>query len=62
MLASALEIALAHRRSIYDAIYVALALRENCEMVTADERLYNALQGTQIAGTVLTIQQFAQRG
>ncbi len=30
-------------RSIYDSLYVALALRERCKLVTADRRLYNAL-------------------
>ena len=35
---SALELATAHRRSFYDCVYLALALRENCELVTADER------------------------
>ncbi len=40
----ALAIALAHGPSIYDALYVALSLREACPVVTADRRLYNALE------------------
>lgn len=37
---------LAHQytRSVYDALYVALALQQGCQLVTADERLYNALR------------------
>jgi predicted nucleic acid-binding protein len=40
----AFEIAHGHGRSLYDAVYVALALREGCSLVTADERLHNALR------------------
>ena len=39
----ALEIAYRFQRSIYDSLYVCLALREQCQLVTADLRLYNAL-------------------
>jgi predicted nucleic acid-binding protein len=42
----AVEFALATGRTVYDAIYVALAVRENCRFVTADERLVNGLAGT----------------
>lgn len=37
-----LDIALRHRRSVHDSLYVALALRERCQFVTADRKLYNA--------------------
>jgi predicted nucleic acid-binding protein len=39
----ALEIAFANERSVYDCLYVALAVQFKVEMVTADERLANAL-------------------
>ncbi len=42
---SAMEIACNTGRTVYDSLYVALAVRENALLVTADERLYNALQG-----------------
>lgn len=42
---SALTIALNYGRSLYDCLYVALALRSNAELVTADEKLVNALAG-----------------
>jgi predicted nucleic acid-binding protein len=39
----ALQIATAYDRAFYDSLYVALALQTNAELVTADERLANAL-------------------
>lgn len=40
---AALEIAMQTGRTAYDSIYIALAVRENVPLVTADERLVNAL-------------------
>lgn len=54
VLHAALELAITHRRSAYDSLYVALALREDCQLVTADERLYNALRNI-FPGTMLWI-------
>ena len=39
----ALSIAIANGRTVYDSLYVALAMDLNTEMITADERLVNAL-------------------
>lgn len=39
----ALQIALAHQRTVYDCLYVALAVRSSTDFITADERLANAL-------------------
>jgi predicted nucleic acid-binding protein len=41
---SAFDIAVTYQRSFYDALYVALALEENCQVITADERLVNAVR------------------
>ena len=38
----ALTIALRHHHPVYDCLYVVLAQREGCDLVTADERLYRA--------------------
>jgi predicted nucleic acid-binding protein len=44
LLDEALSLAVLYRRSFYDSLYVALAIREGCQLVTADQRLYNALR------------------
>jgi predicted nucleic acid-binding protein len=43
LLPDALKIALVHDRSVYDCLYVALAIQFKVQMITADERLANAL-------------------
>jgi len=43
LLADAMKIALVHDRSVYDCLYVALAIQFKTEMITADEGLANAL-------------------
>ena len=43
LLVPAFEIASEHRRSFYDAVYVALAVDGGISLITADERLANAL-------------------
>lgn len=55
VLEGALEIALATGRSIYDSVYVALAVALECRLVTADERLVNALAGGPLASHVLWV-------
>jgi predicted nucleic acid-binding protein len=39
----ALSLAQTHQRSVYDCLYLALALERGCEMVTSDERFFNAI-------------------
>lgn len=43
--ARALDISSQTRSAFYDCLYVALAEREGCEMVTADDKLIRDLQG-----------------
>jgi len=43
LMPEALRIAFAYDRSIYDSLYVALAVQSKTELITADERLANAL-------------------
>ena len=43
LLVQALQIAVACDRSFYDSLYVALALTTKSDLITADERLVNAL-------------------
>ncbi len=43
LLPQALLLAVSHGRTVYDSLYVALAMQSKSEMITADERLANAL-------------------
>jgi len=43
----ALQLALTYQRSVYDSLYVATAIHAKAELVTADEKLVNAL-GTKL--------------
>ncbi len=45
LLDEAFEIALVTRRTVYDCLYIALAERLGCVLVTADQKLYNATRG-----------------
>ena len=47
--ASALDIAIRFGRSVYDALYVSVAVAEGGLYVTADERLVDALTSTDLA-------------
>ncbi len=46
LLEDAYKIAVAYRRTVYDALYLALSVREDCQIVTADEKLVNAVGAT----------------
>ena len=43
LLSEALRIAFAYDRSVYDCLYAALAVQTGVDLITADERLANAL-------------------
>jgi predicted nucleic acid-binding protein len=43
LLPQALLVAISHGRTVYDSLYVALAMQSKSEVITADERLANAL-------------------
>jgi predicted nucleic acid-binding protein len=45
LLPEALRIAFAYGRAVYDSLYVALAVQSKTELITADERLVNAVAG-----------------
>jgi predicted nucleic acid-binding protein len=40
----ALEVAFDTNRTVYDCCYLALAMLTGCRLVTADQKLFNALQ------------------
>lgn len=39
----ALELSIKHRHPFYDCLYVALAVENRCDLLTADERLFRSL-------------------
>ena len=43
LLSSALRLARAHGRTVYDSLYLVLAVQESATMITADEKLANAV-------------------
>jgi predicted nucleic acid-binding protein len=45
LIEAAIQIARAYQRTVYDSIYVALAVETKSEMLTADQRLANSLAG-----------------
>jgi predicted nucleic acid-binding protein len=49
LLAPALELAAATDRTVYDCMYLALAMDRRCRLATADERFVNALAATPFA-------------
>lgn len=44
LLPEAYKIAVQYRRSVYDSLYIALGLQLQCQFVTADEKLVNAVK------------------
>jgi predicted nucleic acid-binding protein len=52
---AAFEIARTADRTVYDSLYVALAVQFGCSVVTADDRLINALSGTSWARFVMRL-------
>ena len=46
LLPAAFDIATDFQRTVYDALYLALAVAENCPIVTADDKLARAIHGT----------------
>jgi predicted nucleic acid-binding protein len=55
LLEPAFDIALATGRTVYDSVYVALAVAVGCKLVTADRKLYDALQASTFATDVLWV-------
>ncbi len=52
----AFDIACRTKRSFYDSLYVALAVKNDCRMVTADLKLYNSLKATPFKKYILWVE------
>lgn len=46
LLDDAFKLALRHRRTVYDSMFIALSVRAGCQFVTADEKLVNAVSSS----------------
>ena len=46
LLTDALTLAHSTGRTVYDCMYLAAAIKQGCQLVTADRKFYNALQST----------------
>jgi predicted nucleic acid-binding protein len=58
LLADAFEIALATQRTVYDCLYVALAVSESCQFITDDRKLFNAMQPTSYSTSLTLIENY----
>jgi predicted nucleic acid-binding protein len=52
----ALDIAIETDRAVYDSLYLALAVTQQCQMVTADGKFYNALKTSTYASNLLWVE------
>ncbi|MBE9105677.1 type II toxin-antitoxin system VapC family toxin [Nostoc cf. edaphicum LEGE 07299] len=52
----ALNIALQSDRAVYDSLYLALAITQQRQMVTANKKFYNALQTSSYASNLLWVE------
>ncbi len=52
---SALALAVQYGRTVYDSVYLALAIHQGASFVTADQKLCSSLAGTEIAHHVTWI-------
>lgn len=58
LLPAALEIACGYKRTLYDSLYIALAMAKTGVFITADERLVDALRPTSVGQFVCSLQDY----
>jgi len=59
LISAALDIASRFNRTVYDSLYLALAVSRRCRLVTADRRLYDALRRGPLAPSLLWVEEVA---
>jgi len=55
LIQGALNLALRLPSTVYDALYLTLAVSENCPLITADGKLVRAVQHSRLRGSVLVL-------
>jgi len=55
LLEATLEIATIFDRTFYDSLYLALAVRLDCQFVTADKKLFNAIHKSGLGENILLL-------
>jgi predicted nucleic acid-binding protein len=55
LLSAALDLAQQTQRTVYDSLYLALAVQLGGRMVTADQRLYNSVSATSLASHIVWV-------
>lgn len=56
LMSNALNIAVRIQQAVYDCVYLSLAIKNNCQMVTADNRFVNALKGDELYNYVCWVE------
>ncbi|MEO8034151.1 MAG: type II toxin-antitoxin system VapC family toxin [Acidobacteriota bacterium] len=57
LLAGAFELAVELDRSVYDSLYLALAVAESCVLVTADRKFHTVVTTSSVANHVLWVEE-----
>ena len=56
LLPAALDLAASLDRSVYDCLYLALAVAQNCALITADRKLHSVLAASPLARHVVWVE------
>lgn len=59
LLSATFELAVKTQRTVYDSLYLALAIQLGGQVVTADQKWWNSLQGTAWAGYLVRVETIA---
>ena len=62
LLLPSFELAVGMDRTVYDCIYLALAVSEACKMLTADRKFYDVVAGSPYSGNILWVEEVKSEG
>ncbi len=60
LISAALDVAMRFNRTVYDSLYLALAMSRRCRLVTADHRLYDSLKRGPLAPALLWVEDVSE--